>query len=134
MQRYKRPLLYLIIIVVIFLLAGAYMNGNNAYSIKEVREKISNGNDIFILDVRTKSEYYGELGHISGAHLIPVQELARRVEEIEDHKEREVIVICRTDNRSRAAVRILRQAGFSNVGFVRGGMVEWNEQNGGGNE
>jgi rhodanese-related sulfurtransferase len=129
MQRFKRIVPLFAIIIVIFLIAGAYMNGGKVYSVGDVREKISNGDEVFILDVRTMPEFHGELGHVPGAHLIPVQELGQRVDEIEEHKDNEVIVICRTDNRSRAAVRILEQAGFTNVGFVRGGMVEWSRNN-----
>ena len=56
-------------------------------SVSEVQEKIDNKEDIYLLDVRTAAEYSGNLGHIEGAILIPLNELENRLVELEEEKE-----------------------------------------------
>jgi rhodanese-related sulfurtransferase len=68
----------------------------------------------------------GPLGHIQGSRLIPVQELAGRIAELEGFQENEVIAVCRTGSRSLKAASILTQAGFTRVASMKGGMVQWN--------
>lgn len=79
--------------------------------------------DYFLLDVRTKSEF--SQGHIKGATLIPVSELQGRIGEIEQHKEKPVLVYCLSGARSRSAGRFLASSGFKNVLDLRGGMMAW---------
>ena len=56
---------------------------------------------------------------------IPVEELAARLEEIGDYRERPVVTICRTDRKSANAAQILTQNGFSDVHVARMGMTAW---------
>ncbi|MCS6803907.1 MAG: MBL fold metallo-hydrolase [Acidobacteriota bacterium] len=88
----------------------------------------SGGDTIVVLDVRTEEEYGGELGHIQGAYLLPVQELACRLHELEPYRDKCILTVCRSGVRSAKAARILMQAGFTNVQSVAGGMLEWNRQ------
>ena len=73
-----------------------------------------------ILDVRELSEYRS--GHIPGSLHIPLRELRSRMTELS--REREVIVVCRSGNRSQAAARVLAGAGYE-VRNLRGGMLAW---------
>ena len=82
-----------------------------------------------LLDVREPEEFTGELGHIPGSSLIPLKELPARVGEIEAYKEKEVIVICRAGVRSTTAAAILTGLGFEHVSNLKGGMLDWNDQN-----
>ena len=75
----------------------------------------------FILDVREPSEW--QENHIPGATLIPLGELASRVNEVP--KDQEVVVVCRSGNRSQEGRDILRQAGFEQVTSMAGGMNQW---------
>ncbi|MEK6256486.1 MAG: rhodanese-like domain-containing protein [Chloroflexota bacterium] len=75
----------------------------------------------FILDVREQSEW--DEKHIPGSTLIPLGELAGRVDELP--KDQEIIVICRSGNRSQSGRDILLNAGFSNVTSVSGGVNSW---------
>lgn len=93
--------------------------------IDTLRERLLRGEDVAVLDVRSREEYEGELGHIAGARNLPVDELARRVEELSAWRERPVAVICRTDRRSAKAAQILARHGFADVHVVRGGMEAW---------
>lgn len=79
-----------------------------------------------VLDVRTPAEFTGPLGHIDGAYLIPVQELEKRVAELDSLKDRSIYVICRSGNRSRTATSILLEHDFKAIN-VAGGMRAWNK-------
>ena len=76
-----------------------------------------------ILDVREPEEFTGPLGHIRGAILIPLGELATRAGELA--RDRPVVTVCRAGSRSAQATVILRQAGFTNVANLCGGMLRW---------
>ncbi|VBB05394.1 Hypothetical protein LUCI_0603 [Lucifera butyrica] len=74
-----------------------------------------------ILDVRTKEEY--NQGHIPGVLWIPLAQIPERTKEIP--RQGNVLVICRSGNRSGQAVRFLRQQGFDNIRNIAGGMLNW---------
>jgi rhodanese-related sulfurtransferase len=76
-----------------------------------------------ILDVRTPREY--KAGHLKDAILIPVQNLKKRLSEITDYKDKEVLVYCATGNRSTVASKILNDAGFKKVSNLRYGIHQW---------
>ena len=94
--------------------------------IADVQKKINTKNNILLLDVRTATEFDGPLSHIAGAVLLPIQELEQRVDELNEHKEKEIIVICRSGNRSQTGTRILISHGFNAVNML-GGMKAWND-------
>jgi len=87
----------------------------------ELNEKMSSGNEFFLLDVRTPMEHAGQA--IPGSYLIPVQELANRVQELP--KDKELVVYCRVGNRSSYASAYLAQLGY-NVKNLEGGLMQWN--------
>lgn len=76
-----------------------------------------------ILDVRTPKEFYD--GHIPGAQLIPLQQLSYRLSEIKDYKEKDIIVYCRSGNRSVVASEILIEKGFKKIYHLRSGIKGW---------
>jgi sulfur dioxygenase len=76
-----------------------------------------------ILDVREEDEFTGPLGHIEGALLVPLGQLAARVDELA--RDRPVIAVCRAGSRSAQAVAILQQAGFADIANLNGGMLRW---------
>jgi len=76
-----------------------------------------------ILDVREKDEFAGPLGHIYGAILIPLGELAARAGEL--RKDRPIVAVCRAGSRSAQAINILKQAGFTATANLAGGMLRW---------
>ena len=94
--------------------------------VADVQKKISAKVNILLLDVRTATEFDGPLGHLAGAVLFPVQELEQRIDELNEHKEKEIIVICRSGNRSQTGTRILISHGFNAVNML-GGMKAWND-------
>ena len=78
----------------------------------------------FILDVRELSEW--TQGHISGATLIPLGQLPNSLSAVP--KDREVIVVCHSGNRSAQGRDILKNAGFTQVTSMAGGMTQWQAQ------
>ncbi len=76
-----------------------------------------------IVDVREATEFSGPLGHIQGAVLIPLGELAARASDIV--REQPVVAVCRSGARSAQACVILQRMGFGDVANLAGGMLRW---------
>ena len=91
-------------------------------SMNEFQDKILDQKTI-VLDVRTEEEYFGPLGHIEGAILIPINELENRLVELDEYRDETIYVVCRSGNRSGKAKVILQNLGFTNV-LNAGGINE----------
>lgn len=78
-----------------------------------------------LLDVREPEEFVGELGHIEGSILVPMDSLERRLPKLGGYADRDVVVVCRAGARSASAGAILQRAGFTRVYNLAGGMLEW---------
>lgn len=78
----------------------------------------------FLLDVREPDEW--EAAHVSGSTLIPLGELEARVAEVP--RDREIVVVCRSGNRSKAGRDILLAAGHTRVTSMSGGLLAWKAQ------
>jgi rhodanese-related sulfurtransferase len=112
-------------LLIFFSLQGcAQNNPDESLSVKQFKEKINNDSSIVIIDVRTDAELTGPLPKIKGAVHIPVQEIENRVDELEKYKDKEIVVVCRTQNRSSRAVEFLRSKGYD-AKYVNGGMQEF---------
>ena len=81
---------------------------------------------IQVIDVREPVEFIGDLGHIPGARLLPLAELAARSAEID--KTRPVVTVCRSGARSANASLLLQKSGFAQVANLAGGMLRWRGQ------
>lgn len=91
----------------------------NEISIAEAFAKYEQG--VFLLDVRTQEEW--DSFHAPDTTLIPLDQLPDRVNELP--KDQEIVVICRSGNRSQEGRDILLKAGFTNVSSMAGGLNEW---------
>lgn len=96
-------------------------------NVDELKQRIEQGNDVLILDVRTAEDFIGEQGHIAGASNIPVEALLGRIDELAEYMESPIAIVCRTDRRSAKAAQILTRKGYADVHIVRNGMTAWNE-------
>jgi len=93
---------------------------------EELKKRIDSGEDLNIVDVREPHEH--EEFNIGGI-LVPLGDIrAMQVDELEDLKDEEVIVYCRSGGRSSQAAMILETMGFSNVKNLAGGMLGWQEK------
>ena len=129
-QKQNQTLLIGLVAVVLVVLAGAIFFSNRAgdsvagtlpreISVEEAYTKWQDGT--FVLDVRTPEEWVA--GHVPDATLIPLDELSARLSELP--KDQEIVVICRSGNRSAQARDILLENGFEQVTSVGGGFNNW---------
>ena len=82
------------------------------------------GNDAYyFLDVRTAEEH--KIKSIPDTDCIPVQEIGKRIVELDKYRDKKIIVYCRSGNRSGTATKILDENGFKSYNML-GGMNEWN--------
>lgn len=77
-----------------------------------------------LLDVRT-SEDFEKDGHIQQAVNIPVEVLEQQLSQLEDHLDKSISIICRTDKRSAQAANLLLKHGYHDIRVVQGGMTDW---------
>ncbi len=95
-------------------------------SATELREKLDRGDDFILLDVREPYEYEEEN---LGGQLLPLGMIMLRLNELEPHRKREIVVHCKSGNRSMVAQQFLVRQGFEKVYNLSGGLNAWNEQN-----
>jgi adenylyltransferase/sulfurtransferase len=91
--------------------------------VEELKRRLDAGDDLFILDVREPNEY--QICNLGG-HLIPLNDLPSRVHELDSS--REIVAHCKMGGRSAKAVEFLRQAGFTKVHNLAGGINAWAER------
>jgi len=90
---------------------------------EELKSKLDAGDDVFILDVREPHEY--QICNLGG-YLIPLGDLPARMNELDSS--REIVAHCRSGARSAKAVTLLRQAGFTKVKNLAGGILAWSDK------
>jgi sulfur-carrier protein adenylyltransferase/sulfurtransferase len=91
---------------------------------EELKEKLENGEDIILIDVREPVEY--EINRIEGSKLIPLSKLPEKVNELD--QTREIVLYCKMGGRSARAVQLLRELGFTRVKNLAGGIDAWIEK------
>lgn len=91
-------------------------------TVYDLKEKLDKNEAFFLLDVREPFE--AEISSIGGT-LIPLDQIPSRVDELEERKDDEVIVMCRSGSRSARAVKFLQNRGFTNIKNLKGGINEW---------
>ena len=88
----------------------------------EVNAKRDN---VCLVDVRTKEEYHGELGHIKKAKLITLDVLMDHLDDLP--KDKTIVFICRSGRRSATAAAMAKDNGFPSAYNMKGGMLLWND-------
>jgi len=92
-------------------------------SVSEAKELIDNNENLFILDVRTDSEFND--GHISRAYLIPHTDISLRQDELPKNKSKPILVYCRLGGRSVTASTTLDSLGYTQVKNMADGFDAW---------
>jgi rhodanese-related sulfurtransferase len=118
-----------IILVIIVIAAVVFLNTNNkADNVQALAKEITPSqasqfqkDGAFILDVREPDEW--NAGHISGAVLISLGNLPSRLNDVPKNKK--IVVVCRSGNRSATGRDILLKAGYPRVTSMGGGMNQW---------
>jgi rhodanese-related sulfurtransferase len=88
---------------------------------QDVQQRLAQGAPLLLLDVREPYEYAE--AHIAGSTLIPLGQLAHRLGELP--RDRPIVAVCRSGNRSGVAAQLLERAGFPPVENLRGGIIAW---------
>ncbi len=90
----------------------------------ELKRKVDGKEDPFILDVRGPDEYEAmRLG--IGEHLIPLGALRKRISELPEDRNREIICYCKISLRGYEAALIIEGSGYRNVKVMEGGIAAW---------
>ena len=121
----------LLVISFIALLAAVFFN-----EMRQARQRFSsltptaavqlmNDEDAILIDVREPAETTN--GKIGKAVQIPVGSISQRISELEKHKNKPILVYCKTGARSGLACSALNKAGFEKVYSLKGGMTAWQE-------
>jgi rhodanese-related sulfurtransferase len=92
--------------------------------VQELKIKLARGDDFVLIDVR---EPYEHEDFNIGGRLIPLGELPLVMESLSEDQEMEIVVYCRSGNRSGMAKYMMEQAGYKNVRNLLGGILAWQE-------
>jgi rhodanese-related sulfurtransferase len=96
-------------------------------TVEELKARMDAGEKINLLDVREPDEY--AVSNIQGALLLPLGKVqTMQIDDIEDWKNEEVIIHCRSGKRSATACLFLETMGFTNTVNVEGGILAWEEK------
>lgn len=92
-------------------------------TVDELKEKMDRGDDMVILDVRTRPQY--QMRHLKDdrCKLVVLGDLREKLDEVP--RDKEIVVICALGTRSYEALRTLKGAGFENVKYMEGGLQAW---------
>lgn len=88
-----------------------------------LKARLAANENLVLLDVRQPEEHAEK--NIPNSILIPLGELPARMAELEQLKDKEIVVYCRSGNRSGQACMFLEMQGFTNPVNLRGGMLAW---------
>jgi molybdopterin/thiamine biosynthesis adenylyltransferase/rhodanese-related sulfurtransferase len=98
-------------------------NGVPQIGPEELKRRQTAGEDVFVLDVREPHEY--QIANIGG-HLIPLNDLPKRIGELD--REKNIVVQCKSGGRSQRGAEFLQQQGFAHVENLAGGITAWSEK------
>lgn len=117
------------IVVLVMLLMNIFGPAMKGYKVisPALATQMINQQDALILDIRQDNEYVG--GHIVNSKHIPLSYLNDRLGELEKHKNKPVIAVCRSGHRSSHACSVLKKAGFESVYNLSGGVMAWESAN-----
>lgn len=113
-----------IILVVLLIMQQSRNSGRNLSS-RELTAMV-NRDEAFILDIRPKKDFIA--GHIVGSVNISNDQLKTRMNELEKHKDKTIIVVCASAVNAGSACVELKKAGF-NVARLSGGITGWRSEN-----
>lgn len=117
-------LLVAALFVVLALLVKSVLDGRGVNAIKPQKVvELINHDDAVILDVRMDDEF--KSGHILNSKHIPLGLLSNQIKELENHRDKPIVISCRSGSRARSASSVLRRAGFGKLYVLDGGITAW---------
>jgi rhodanese-related sulfurtransferase len=118
------------ILALLFLAVGTFVlflerdPGVKKFSVAQTADLLARDTTVVLIDVRTVEEWNGESGHLRGARLIPLTDLQKRLPEFDQYRARQLVIYCRSGNRSGKAARLLMDHGFGAISMA-GGIRQW---------
>ena len=92
-------------------------------TLEEARAALQAPGQVMVIDIREPDEH--AQGVAPGARLVPMKQVAAHWATLVPDKNKPVLLVCRSQNRSSALAKALREQGITNVRYVEGGMNEW---------
>lgn len=92
-------------------------------NVQQVKGKLDQGEDFLLLDCREQAEY--NTAKIDAATLIPMAEIQYRLQDLEQWREKEIVVHCHLGGRSLRVTQYLREMGFDKTQNMTGGIEAW---------
>ncbi len=118
---------FILVSIFVFLLVAFFVNegkqGGAAITPSSLVSLV-NREGAMIVDIRDSKEYGA--GHIAGASNMPYVNFESRKGELESHKEKPIVLVCKMGQHSGAIGKKLRAEGYTDVRRLSGGMAEWN--------
>lgn len=96
---------------------GQEIDANAAHKLIKENKKL------VIIDAR--KQIYFDKNRLKSAINVPVEEMIRRLKELEKYKNKDILVYCQTGIQSKSAAIILRRSGFENVYNLKNGLDEY---------
>jgi rhodanese-related sulfurtransferase len=96
--------------------------GYTTITAQEAKARMDSGDDLIIVDVRTQAEYAS--GHVPGAVLIPNETISDQMPALLPDLDAEVLLYCRSGNRSAQAAKKLAAMGYTRI-YDFGGIIDW---------
>jgi rhodanese-related sulfurtransferase len=113
-----------IFLTILMLTLSACSSGNAADKVSLQQARIDHeAGRALLIDIRETREH--QTGVAQGALLLPMSQLPQKQSLIPKNPEQPVLLICNTQNRSKASLAKLKEQGYQNIKYVDGGMSEW---------
>lgn len=106
--------------------AAAEASQGSTITVQELKAKIDNKDNFYLIDVREPSEF--EIVRIPGSHLIPKQGFLDGSALADLPQDKPIILHCKSGVRSAECLAILKNAGFADAAHVSGGVIAWAKQ------
>lgn len=95
--------------------------GYKNLSSDELKKMINNEEEILLIDVRTEEEF--ENGNIETSINIPLQDLLYNIDDLQDYKDKDIVIYCRSGHRSITACNLLSLEGFNKLYNLEHGII-----------
>ncbi len=127
----KKYLISIAVMLSVFMLASCAANAAETsapeaeyhkITAEQAKERMGSGDELIVLDVRTQDEY--DAGHIEGAVLLPNETITDTQPDLLPNLDAEILIYCRSGNRSAQAALKLIAMGYTNV-YDFGGIIDW---------
>ena len=119
----NNPMLVSAFVILLALIAfNESRTAGNSVGVAEA-VRLMNREEAITLDIRDRKNF--TQGHIAGSINIPTANLDSRLQELEKHKEKKILVVCNTGSSAGIAIAKLQKAGFEQVLRLKGGIMQW---------